>query len=188
MVTVDVLLFNIECTPARVLLIRRKNPPFQNLWAIPGGFIEMDEEMKISALRELKEETGVDRLNLVYSTLHEKPGRDPRGRTITGVYVALLEQSVGITAGDDASDAEWFPLDRLPQLAFDHNEIIQQNRLFVVKKVIYEGWNKQMFFRKYSDPERKKLCDTFGVQEDSIPPVSVIEVLHQYGKINLKNF
>ena len=109
-----------------VLLIRRGNEPYRGCWALPGGFMEMDETIEHCAARELQEETGLQvaehdlRLVGIYST----PGRDPRGRTVTAAYAMHLSDNRQAHAGDDAAEARWWPLTALPPLAFDHAEII----------------------------------------------------------------
>lgn len=111
---------------AEVLLVKRANEPYKGCWALPGGFMEMDETIEHCAVRELQEETGItvgeDSLKLigVYST----PGRDPRGRTVTAAYRVDMADDVQPQAGDDAAEVHWWPLTALPPLAFDHNEII----------------------------------------------------------------
>ena len=119
---------------SEVLLVRRGGEPFKGCWALPGGFMEMDETIEHCAVRELEEETGLRfaerdlRLIGVYSA----PGRDPRGRTVTAAYrVELVEQSAENgrpVAGDDAAEVRWWPLAALPPLAFDHAEIIAAAR------------------------------------------------------------
>lgn len=126
-VTVDIVLFSTKGQMPNVLLIQRKNDPFKGRWAIPGGFIEMDETLKQSATRELKEETGVniseEKLKQLYT--FGDPNRDPRHRTITVVYLAIVDpDDVKLRAASDASDTKWFPCDDLPQLAFDHQKIL----------------------------------------------------------------
>ena len=111
---------------AEVLLVRRGNEPYKGCWALPGGFMEMDETIERCAVRELQEETGLtigeERLHLIgiYST----PGRDPRGRTVTAAYRVDVEDDIQATAGDDATEVRWWILDKLPPLAFDHADII----------------------------------------------------------------
>lgn len=114
-----------------VLLVRRGGEPFKGCWALPGGFMEMDETIERCAVRELKEETGLAfseaevRLVGVYST----PERDPRGRTVTVAYLAIVGLSaVSAVAGDDAAEVRWWPLSALPPLAFDHAMIIADAR------------------------------------------------------------
>ena len=116
----------------KILLIKRKNPPFQNMWALPGGFLDMNEYLIETAKRELYEETGLLLDNLVFFGIYDKPDRDPRGRTISAVYYAIIENPLKITAGDDASYANWFLIDQLPELAFDHNVVIND----FIKKIL----------------------------------------------------
>ncbi len=125
-------------TPPRVLLIRRGRPPFAGHWAIPGGFLEPNERLIECAVRELAEETGirVDPERLVLVGIYDAPGRDPRGRVITVAYATTLPQVVPVRGGDDADRAAWFPIDRLPPLAFDHADIIRDSlaRLGIVQQ------------------------------------------------------
>ena len=123
-VAADVVVTAVEPTPS-VLLIRRRNPPLG--WAIPGGFVEPDEDLIDAARRELYEETGLNPPTLEQLGTFGHPNRDPRGRTISVVYGARLQRAALPAAGDDAADARWFPLDALPaNLAFDHAEILAQ--------------------------------------------------------------
>ncbi len=111
---------------AEVLLVRRGNEPYKGCWALPGGFMEMDETIEHCAVRELQEETGIvvseDMIRLI--GVYSAPGRDPRGRTVTAAYRIDVADSMVATAGDDATEVRWWPLEELPPLAFDHNEII----------------------------------------------------------------
>jgi len=126
-VTVDVVVVTRERKP-RVLLIRRRRPPFEGQWALPGGFIDMDETLEASARRELREETGLTPRRLVQLAAYGDPKRDPRGRTISVVFLAEVNADAEAQAGDDAADANWFPLDKLPRLAFDHRRILRDAR------------------------------------------------------------
>lgn len=123
-VTVDVVVFLHKENNKYVLLIQRKNEPFKSQWALPGGFVEEDEDLETAARRELKEETGMDLESCEQLFTFGKPGRDPRGRTISIVYAGLATKSTEPKAADDAKDARWFPIEKLPKLAFDHTEII----------------------------------------------------------------
>jgi 8-oxo-dGTP diphosphatase len=131
-VTVDIVIVTKETKP-RVLLIRRKHPPFEGHWALPGGFIDMDESLEESARRELLEETGVRTGKLVQLATFGDPGRDPRGRTISVVYLARVDpKQLKPRAADDAADVGWFPLHRPPpQLAFDHKAILATARAYL---------------------------------------------------------
>ncbi len=124
-VTVDVIVCTRRDDDQQVLLIRRKNPPSEGMWAIPGGFLDMDESLEDAARRELDEETGVRDVHLEQLHTFGDPRRDPRGRVITVVYLALVPpDSVHPHAGDDAAEARWWPLDAPPPLAFDHADIL----------------------------------------------------------------
>ena len=125
MVTVDAVVFGIFEKKAKLLLIRRKNEPFKGQWALPGGFVDIDEELEDAAARELEEETGLSGIRLEQMRTFGKVGRDPRGRQITVVFVGVAAQGrTDISAGDDAAEAKWFDLDELPgELAFDHDEV-----------------------------------------------------------------
>jgi 8-oxo-dGTP diphosphatase len=125
MVTVDAAVFGLSRDGAKLLLIKRKREPYKGRWAIPGGFIEMDEELEDAAARELAEETGLTGVSLEQMRTYGTVGRDPRGRLITVVFVGIVEEKRAvIKAGDDAAEAQWFEIDKLPEeMAFDHDEI-----------------------------------------------------------------
>jgi 8-oxo-dGTP diphosphatase len=127
-VTVDVVLFTFSEGELRTLLIQRAGPPFAGQWALPGGFVRMDESLDDAAQRELLEETGVRDVYLEQLYTFGEPGRDPRGRVITVVYFALLSEDQAarmvVRGGDDAQDARWWNVDALPDLAFDHKPIV----------------------------------------------------------------
>ncbi|MDE0316233.1 MAG: NUDIX hydrolase [Candidatus Poribacteria bacterium] len=125
--TVDIVLLTDVFPHPKVLLIRRKTPPFKHLWALPGGFLEMDETLEESALRELNEETNISDVELTQVGTFGHPDRDPRGRVITIAYVGIInsEQQKAV-AGSDAVEVAWFSTLELPQLAFDHSEIIEK--------------------------------------------------------------
>jgi len=124
-VSVDIALLTGHTSPRRILLIRRKNLPFQGQWALPGGFVDQDEDLEPAAQRELAEETGITGLRLTQMQTFGKPGRDPRGHTVSIVYLSVLDSEPdGLRAGSDAAEARWFSTDALPTLAFDHSNII----------------------------------------------------------------
>ncbi len=122
--TVDCLIFRKEPV-LQLLLIQRKFPPFENNWALPGGFVEMEEDLIEAAKRELNEETGLDGIDLFQLQTFGKPGRDPRGRTISVVFWGESANEKSVIAGDDAQKARWFTISKLPKLAFDHEEILK---------------------------------------------------------------
>jgi 8-oxo-dGTP diphosphatase len=121
--TVDVVLFTITDEQLSVLLIKRTNQPFQGSWALPGGFIKIEEDLVSTAERELEEETGIRVGYLEQLHTYGHPLRDPRGRVVSVVYFAIIPH-VYPRGNSDASDAKWFPISRFPELAFDHSEII----------------------------------------------------------------
>lgn len=126
-VTVDVVVFTIEDNDLKVLLIQRDQDPFEGQWALPGGFIEIDEHLSDAAKRELKEETGVSASFLEQFYTFGHPDRDPRERIITVAYYALIPcDQLPLAAGDDARDAKLFAINELPELAFDHENIVQR--------------------------------------------------------------
>jgi 8-oxo-dGTP diphosphatase len=135
-VTVDMALVTREATP-RVLLIQRKAEPFQGEWAIPGGFVEENERLIDAALRELKEETGLAGVDLEQLHTFGDPGRDPRGWTVSVVYLARVSpEKLSPIAGDDAAAVEWFALDSPPALAFDHADILARVRHRIADRAV----------------------------------------------------
>jgi len=127
-VTVDIVLVTREPKP-RVLLIRRKHEPFAGMWALPGGFVDKDEAMEDAARRELSEETRVRVAKLEQLQTFGDAGRDPRGWTISVVFFARVSASAPkAQGGDDAAEASWHLLERLPPLAFDHAKILARAR------------------------------------------------------------
>lgn len=143
--------------PLDILLIKRKNPPFQDCFALPGGFIDEYEETSNAATRELFEETNLKLDNLQPIFFASNPYRDPRGRCISLIYGALISKcfdnnNIEVTAGDDAKDVKWFSLRNLPNLAFDHRDIIfdalshlkwQALNAIIGKRVIKSFWTKE---------------------------------------------
>ncbi len=124
-VTVDAVVFTILDNELKIIIIRRKNPPFKGYFALPGGFVELDENLDGAAERELKEETGVENIFLKKLKPFGKVGRDSRGRVITIPYLAIISgKNVKLHSTCDAELARWYSIYNLPKLAFDHKEII----------------------------------------------------------------
>jgi 8-oxo-dGTP diphosphatase len=148
-VTVDIVVVTNERLP-RVLLIQRKRPPFEGSWALPGGFIEMHEKLEDSARRELKEETGIEANKLVQLATFGDPGRDPRGRTISVVYLTVATPGLlKPKAADDAAAVGWFSLHHPPPLAFDHRQILAAARRRL-RAGLHEGQPANSPTRHYS--------------------------------------
>ena len=122
-VTADCVVITKEAEP-KVLLIQRGADPYKGCWAFPGGFMNMDETTEQCAIRELEEETGLKVTTIKQIGAYSKVDRDPRGRTITVAYLAIIDKPAQVTGQDDAAKAEWFPLSALPELAFDHADIM----------------------------------------------------------------
>lgn len=123
-VTADIVLIDLSSIKPFVLLIKRKNTPYKDCWAFPGGFIEMDETLLEAAYRELFEETGVDNVRLEQFKTYDSINRDPRQRTISTVFLGIGNKEAHFKAGDDASAAEWVDINTIKELAFDHNLIL----------------------------------------------------------------
>jgi 8-oxo-dGTP diphosphatase len=126
MVTVDAVVFRRTRERLEVLVVERGHPPFAGQAALPGGFVEMEEDLLDAAKRELLEETGFGNVKLVQLAAFGQPGRDPRGRNVTVVYVGMARGDTSrIRGGDDAARAFWIPARRPGKLAFDHNDILK---------------------------------------------------------------
>lgn len=128
-ITVDIAIFRLRGSRTdptlEILLIERGREPFAGCWALPGGFMDEDEEIEATADRELLEETGMTAEVLMEVGVYSRLGRDPRGRTISVVFLGWETPDCEVRAGDDAAKAQWFALDELPPLAFDHREIVE---------------------------------------------------------------
>ena len=124
--TVDAIVFVKEENTISVLLIERGREPFKNKWALPGGFIEMDEILEAACKRELLEETGLVVDKMTQFKTYDAIGRDPRHRTISVIYYSELNEKREVKGGDDAARADWFPVSDLPELAFDHRQILNE--------------------------------------------------------------
>lgn len=140
-VTVDIAICTIIDEELKVLLIKRKYPPFRNRWAIPGGFVDVDsaETLEQTAERELEEETNLKGIYIEQLKTYGDPDRDPRLRVITVAYFALLpvDQISSVKAGDDAKEAAWFSISDLPELAFDHHLILDDLLCRLRGKILY---------------------------------------------------
>jgi 8-oxo-dGTP diphosphatase len=139
MVTVDTVVFTFQNNRVKLLLVKRGNEPFKGKWAIPGGFIEIDEELEDAAARELQEETGLANVSLEQMHTFGRCGRDPRGRQITVVFMGIAAKGQNkVKGGDDAAEAKWFDIENLPKdMAFDHSEVAKFAVKRLKKKKVY---------------------------------------------------
>ena len=124
--TVDAIVYLKEKSLFNVLLIKRDSEPFKDKWALPGGFLEMEELLETACKRELREETGLEVEHMVQFKTFDEIGRDPRHRTVSVVFSVKIPERKPVKGGDDASDAEWFSVNNLPELAFDHQHILEE--------------------------------------------------------------
>ena len=124
-VTADCMVFAVDGDELKVLLIQRGNEPYKGKWAFPGGFMEMDETLEECALRELKEETSLQPEKIEQLHAFSSVYRDPRERVITVAFYAVVKLAE-VRGGDDAGDARWFPVNQMPPLAFDHEEMFKR--------------------------------------------------------------
>ena len=122
--TADCIVITREAEP-KVLLIERGGEPYKGCWAFPGGFMNMDETTEQCAIREVEEETGLKVSEVLQIGAYSKVDRDPRGRTVTVAYLAIVDEPMAVKGQDDAAKAEWWPLSTLPELAFDHYDIMR---------------------------------------------------------------
>ncbi len=150
-VCTDVVVFTIHDGSLDVLLVRRRKEPFRGCWALPGGFIEINGDLEDSALRELKEETGVSGVYLEQLYTFGCPTRDPRERVISVVYYALTPSDhLRLRAGSDAAAVDWFRYVQLPDLAFDHLEMIRMAKQRLAAKLGYSTIAFQVMPRKFT--------------------------------------
>lgn len=152
-VTVDVVIFSILDEELKVLLIKRKAWPYEGMWAIPGGFVKMDENLETAAYRELAEETSVTSEDVYLEQLYTfgEPSRDPRTRVITVAYFALVSaDKLSPQALDDAEDVAWFSVYNLPPLAFDHAEIVNYALTRLRYKLEYSAVGFQLLPERFT--------------------------------------
>jgi ADP-ribose pyrophosphatase YjhB (NUDIX family) len=149
-VTVDIVLFTIRDRRLQLLLIKRLAKPFSNRYALPGGFVLENESVEAAAVRELREETGVDKVYLEQLYTFGDPKRDPRGRVITVAYYALVPHTQSLHAGTDAADAAWFPVSGLPPLAFDHKQIVEYAHMRIRNKLDYTNVGFELLPPKFT--------------------------------------
>lgn len=156
-VTVDVVIFALVAEDLQVLLIKRKHAPFAGMWAIPGGFVHIDESLEDAAARELAEETGVTNVYMEQLYTFGRPNRDPRTRVITVAYFALVPyDAIHHSPGDDAAETGWFSVFDLPELAFDHQEILNYALTRLRYKLEYTAVGFQLLPDEFTLSELQK--------------------------------
>jgi len=159
-VTVDIVIFTVRDAQLKLLLIRRAGEPYQGKWALPGGFIHLDETLEDSARRELEEETGVSGVYLEQLYTFGAPDRDPRERVITVAYYALIpSDKLQLRAATDAEAVGWFGMDELPDLAFDHSDIIAMAHQRLVAKLDYSTIAFQFLGRDFTLSELQSVYE-----------------------------
>jgi 8-oxo-dGTP diphosphatase len=159
--TVDCVVFGFDEGDLKLLLIQRDLEPFAGRWALPGGFVHVDESLEDAARRELQEETGVSRVYLEQLYTFGRPDRDPRERVVTVAYYALVKLSLhSVKAATDARNAAWFAVSDLPRLAFDHEEIIEAALERLKGKVRYEPIGFELLPPKFTLTQLQHLYET----------------------------
>jgi 8-oxo-dGTP diphosphatase len=165
-VTTDVVVFTLRDQQLQLLLIKRGRNPFKGMWALPGGFLEIDEDLEACAKRELEEETGISGVYLEQLYTFGQPNRDPRERVISVTFYALVPSDhLDLQAASDAADADWFTLDQLPALAFDHQEIITLAHQRLVAKLHYSTIAFQFMPETFTLSELQKVYETLRNEE-----------------------
>jgi 8-oxo-dGTP diphosphatase len=159
-VTVDAVVFGFDDADLKLLLIQRKLAPFKGAWALPGGFVRLDENLEAAARRELTDETGITRLYLEQLYTFGEPDRDPRERVISVAYYALVKLSDhALQAASDAENVAWFPVAELPKLGFDHERIVEVALKRLKAKVRYEPIGFELLPVKFTLGELQRLYE-----------------------------
>lgn len=160
-VTVDGVVFGYDEADLKVLLIQRGEGPYRGKWALPGGFVDMAESLEAAARRELEEETGVTKLYLEQLYTFGEPKRDPRERVISVAYYALVKLADhAVRAASDARNVAWFPVADLPNLAFDHEEILEVALRRLKGKIRYEPIGFELLPEHFPLSELQRLYET----------------------------
>jgi len=158
-VTTDCVIFGYDGKELKVLLIQRGLEPFKGMWAFPGGFLQMNETALECAMRELKEETGLENAYMEQFHTFSEVNRDPRDRTITIAHLALVKLS-HVVGGDDAASAAWFSLNAVPQLAFDHDRILRKAISCLREKIHFEPVGFELLPEVFTLPQLQNLYES----------------------------
>lgn len=157
-VTTDCVIFGFDGSKLQVLLVERGVEPFKGQWAFPGGFVRMEESCEECARRELHEETGLEGVRIEQFRAFSEPNRDPRERVITIAYYALVRRQ-DVCGGDDAARAEWFTLDCVPQLAFDHDRILREAIRCLRERIHFEPIGFELLPEKFTMRQLQNLYE-----------------------------
>ena len=157
-VTTDCVIFGFDGTRLQVLLVQRGIDPYKGRWAFPGGFLKMDESCEQGALRELQEETGLTGAYIEQFHTFSDPLRDPRERVITIAYSALVKIQQ-VRGGDDAARADWFALDEVPPLAFDHDMILREALKRLRERIHFEPVGFELLPEKFTMKQLQNLYE-----------------------------
>jgi ADP-ribose pyrophosphatase YjhB (NUDIX family) len=165
-VTVDCVVFGLDEGDLKIILIERDREPFRGRWALPGGFIHLDESLEQAALRELREETGIRNVFLEQLYTFGDVNRDPRGRVISVAYYALVNLcDHTVKAATDARSAAWFSVDDIPKLAFDHNKVLDMALRRLRGKVRYEPIGFELLPPKFTLTQLQRMYEKILEQE-----------------------
>ena len=158
-VTADCGIFGFDGKEIKTLLIQRAHYPYEGCWAFPGGYLEMDETVEQAASRELKEETGLDQGHFRQIKAYSAVDRDPRERIVTVAFyvIAKVREAKG---GDDAAEARWFPINALPKLAFDHEEIFRDALTQVKKDFLFDPESFNYLDADFTEEEKRKVISS----------------------------
>ena len=159
-VTVDIAVFTVASGRLALVLVQRADWPHAGKWALPGGFVDIDESLRRAAWRELREETGLQAGHLEQLGAFGRPDRDPRERVITVVYIALAPADrIRLRAGSDAQDARLFYVDELPELAFDHARIVGHAIDRISERLDTAGVASRLMPETFTLPELQRACE-----------------------------
>ncbi len=167
--TVDAVIIAFIKTELKVLLIKRADEPFKDYWAFPGGFVNEDETVEEAVQRELHEETGIQDISLEQFYTASTPGRDPRGWTISVIFLGFVTcQKWELKAGDDAKEAAWHPINYISELAFDHSEILKRALTQIKTKMRFLGLAKLLLEENFLENDFIRLGIQLGKQENEL--------------------
>ena len=157
--TTDAVIFGFDGKSLQILLIQRGIEPFKGTWALPGGFLRMDETIEECAKRELFEETGLRQPYMEQFGIFSDVNRDPRGRIITSAFYALV-RIADVKGGDDAVDAKWFPVTEIPTLAFDHDRIVRVAQQKLREDIHFRPVGFELMTEQFTIPQIQRLYES----------------------------